>query len=223
MAFWRGTRLGRLRSRLLGTPACEVSMLIKLVRFFFYTNACINLFSRHSRTDLLGFLTGMASLALGCGRQKGMRTRVGENEGTQLTPSLTTADDPIDPYAGIILHAKVGDFVAKGDPLITCRVGHDFKHLPYTPSSSALDSLAANSNDNGNHHGNHNNPAMLSLPSPKVRLDRGVKRVRDAVVLGDVQEHANTGLLVSYVVDDYDIYSFDQALDVKCFTRRRRQ
>ena len=47
---------------------------------------------------------GMASLALGSGRLH--------------------AGDPIDPYAGIILHVKVGDLVKPGDPLFTCYVGN---------------------------------------------------------------------------------------------------
>lgn len=124
--------------------------------------------------------------------------------------------------------------MAKGEPIITCRVGHGFKHLPYTRSATQSPGDFPHANANltlsSTHHddfsslsnGDNVSSSSLNLPSPKVRLDRGVKRVKDAITLGDVQEHANTGLLVSYVVDDYDIYSFDQALDVKCFTRRRR-
>jgi pyrimidine-nucleoside phosphorylase len=105
---------------------------------------------------------GMASLALGSGRLH--------------------ADDPIDPFAGLLLHAKVGDVVSKGDPLYTAIVG-------FAPQ----------------------------LASASARLDRGVRRAKDAFVIVSQDLHTNQDPLVSYVVDPSDIYSFDHHLDVKVF------
>lgn len=134
---------------------------------------------------------GMASISLGCGRSR--------------------VDDRIDPFAGITLHAKVGDFIRKGDALFTCRVGFN------ASGSSAFVKERAK----GTARENSSMPALFT--APQIRLERGVKRAREAFHLCDPHEHASPDLLVSYVVDDHDIYSFDQALDVSCFTRRGRK